>query len=187
MRIAGVDEAGRGPLAGPVVAATCFFTSPQLFYGIDDSKKLTAEKRKDFFVELTQNPEVHYGVGIVSSEIIDSINIYQATILAMKEAILSLKELPDFVLVDGNIKLKLQDIEEQSVIKGGMTAQVIAAASIIAKETRDKIMVEYHAKYPQYGFDKHKGYGTEYHLEALRTYGPTPIHRRSFQPVGELV
>lgn len=180
--IAGVDEAGRGPLAGPVVAAACIIPKNILFPGVNDSKKLTRNQRKDLFQQITSHKNVIYGVGIVSHEIIDQINIYQATIQAMQIAVSSLNIKPDFILVDG-VALSITDIVSQKIIKGDQLSHMIAAASIIAKETRDQLMETYHQKWPEYGFDSHKGYGTSKHLLALDQHGPCPIHRLSFAPV----
>ena len=177
--IAGVDEAGRGPLAGPVVAASCIIPQNLFFPGIDDSKKLLPKKRAHLFKELTSHPEIIYGIGIVSHEEIDRINIYQASIQAMLIAISKLSITPDILLVDG---MKLPSpIPSRKIIGGDALSQSIAAASIIAKETRDRIMEEYHETWPHYGFKDHKGYGTEKHREALAKYGPCMIHRMSFK------
>ena len=176
--IAGIDEAGRGPLAGPVVAAACIFKEPLFFPGINDSKLLSPKKREQLFLELTNHPNVLYGIGIISHTIIDEINILQATHRAMHEAIANLKEEPDYLLVDG-LQLKIST-PSRKVIKGDRLSQTIAAASIIAKETRDALMLDYHQKYPEYGFDAHKGYGTKRHRDALKEHGFSPIHRRSF-------
>jgi len=178
--IAGVDEAGRGPLAGPVVAAACIIPEDRYIVGVDDSKKLTPEQRRAIFNELHSDVNIRYGVGIVHSEEIDRINIYQATISAMIIAIERLLCLPDLLLVDG-MHLKHQSIPCQKIIKGDQLSQSIAAASIIAKETRDRIMREYHLIWPHYGFDRHKGYGTQMHVDALEEHGPCPIHRTSFK------
>ncbi|MCH9627150.1 MAG: Ribonuclease HII [Chlamydiales bacterium] len=181
--IAGVDEAGRGPLAGPVVAAACILKSPCFFPGINDSKLVTPTKRKALFDELTQHAELVYGVGVVDAPLIDEINILQATLRAMREAVLALPERPDYLLVDGNVGLKVDSIPFETVVKGDRRSQLIAAASIIAKETRDALMRDYHALYPVYGFDRHKGYGTQKHRSALKEFGPCPIHRKTFAPV----
>lgn len=182
VNIAGVDEAGRGPLAGPVVAAACLIPADLFIPGVDDSKKLTSEKRQAIFEYLTSDARIKFGVGIVSHTQIDDVNIYQATILAMLQAVANLPCQPDFLLVDG-MHLAHRSIATQKIVKGDQKSQSIAAASIIAKETRDHLMMEYHQEWPHYGFDKHKGYGTPQHMEALRTHGPCPIHRRSFEPV----
>lgn len=183
--IAGVDEAGRGPLAGPVVAAACSIPEGIFFPGINDSKQLTAKQRASLFKEITTHPDVVYGVGIVSHEVIDQINILQASIKAMIDAVEALKIAPDYLLVDG---LKLpHPTPSEKIIKGDAKSQSIAAASIIAKETRDGLMETYHEKWPHYGFDRHKGYGTKKHVEAIRKHGPCPIHRSTFEPVKSLL
>ncbi len=179
-RIAGVDEAGRGPLAGPVVAAACIIPEGLFFEGINDSKLLSIKVRRSLFESLISHKEVVYGVGEVSHTVIDEINILQATFLAMREAIFSLKEKPDYIIVDG---VKIPGIVNQNIIKGDQKSQSIAAASIIAKCRRDELMVGWHEKYPEYGFDQHKGYGTPQHMAALKKHGPSPIHRRSFAPL----
>jgi ribonuclease HII len=176
--IAGVDEAGRGPLAGPVVAASCIIPQNLYFPGIDDSKKLTPKKRAELFKDLTFHPDVIYGVATVSHEEIDRINILQATIVAMLQAVAQLSITPDLLLVDG---MKLPSpIPSKKIVKGDSLSQSIAAASIIAKETRDRLMEEYDRLWPEYGFKDHKGYGTERHREAIKKYGPCKIHRMSF-------
>lgn len=176
--IAGVDEAGRGPLAGPVVAASCIIPQGILFPGIDDSKKLTRKQREELYQHLTSHPKVIYGLGTVSHEVIDQINILQATIKAMLQAIAELSITPDLLLVDG-MKLP-SSIPSKKIVKGDSLSQSIAAASIIAKETRDRIMEEYDREWPEYGFKDHKGYGTEKHRAALKKHGPCKIHRLSF-------
>lgn len=176
--IAGVDEAGRGPLAGPVVAAAVILPSRYTLKGIDDSKKLSPEKRQQLYGALTSS--VDYGVGIIEETIIDDRNILQATFLAMNKAIAALKGIPEHILFDGNRYNRLQNIPQTLIIKGDSISRSIAAASIIAKVTRDHIMEQYHAQYPQYGFDRHKGYGTQVHRDALQKYGPCPIHRKTF-------
>ncbi len=183
--IAGVDEAGRGPLAGPVVAAACILPDKFLLKGLNDSKKIIPKRRKELYEKLINSKDVIYSVGIVDSKTIDAINILQATLQAMKIAVLSLKQKPDILLVDGN-QLPTTSIPSKAIIKGDSISISIAAASIIAKETRDAIMEELHEKWPQYGFSDHKGYGTEKHLEALRKYGPSEIHRKSFMNLGEV-
>ncbi len=183
--VAGVDEAGRGPWAGPVVAA-CLTFKPKikLLDGINDSKKMTHAKREEVFEWLVQNFD--YGVGVVAPEIIDSINILQATKLAMKQAIESLKTKPDLLLIDA-LKLPQVNIPQRGIVKADAKIWCVAAASIIAKVTRDRLMFYYHEVYPQYSFDKHKGYGTKIHQEALKQNGICPIHRRSFRPIRELL
>ena len=179
--IAGVDEAGRGPLAGPVVAGACLIPPDVFLPGIDDSKKLTAEEREHLYQLITTNPLIHYAVGIVDAEMIDKVNIYRATILAMIEAVNKLPIQPDFLLVDG-MKLPHPTIPCKGIIKGDNLSQSIAAGAIVAKVTRDRIMHELHIQYPDYGFSRHKGYCTEVHLEAIDRLGPCPIHRKTFRP-----
>jgi len=178
--VAGIDEAGRGPLAGPVVAAVCILPRSRLISRINDSKKLSPKLRDEIFQEFTNDPEIQYGIGIVDSEEIDRINIYQATIQAMLLAVEQLKIQPDYLLVDG-LNLMHKTIPSEKIIKGDQLSGSIAAASIIAKETRDRLMVHYHDKWPEYHFNQHKGYGTEIHRRALQKYGFCPIHRRSFK------
>lgn len=183
--LAGVDEAGRGPLAGPVVAAACSIPEGILLPGVNDSKQLTVRQREILFKEITCHDSILYGIGIISHEEIDRINILQATIKAMIEAVNGLSTQPDYLLVDG---LKLNHaIPSEKIIKGDAKSQSIAAASIIAKETRDALMMQYHEQWPHYGFDRHKGYGTQKHLEAIREYGPCPIHRMTFEPLKSLI
>lgn len=180
--VAGVDEAGRGCLAGPVVAGACIIPETIWIAGINDSKQLTHERREQLFQQLIDHPDIHIGIGIVHAEEIDRINIYQASILAMLKAVEALPIQPDYLLVDG-LKLPHPTIPGEKIIKGDTLSQSIAAGSIAAKVTRDRMMVDYHAKYPQYGFDRHKGYGTEIHIDSLNTYGPCPIHRKTYEPV----
>lgn len=180
--IAGVDEAGRGPLAGPVVAAACIIPEGLYLEGADDSKKLTPKQRYDLFEIIIGNPNIRYAVGIVSSEEIDRINIYQATVQAMLIAVNGLDPAPELLLVDG-MNLPHPKIPCQKIIGGDALSHSIAVASIIAKETRDRLMLEYHLKWPNYGFDRHKGYGTEMHRDALEKHGPCPIHRFTFEPI----
>ncbi len=179
---AGLDEAGRGPLAGPVVAAVCILPRGLLIADVNDSKKLTPKVRKRLFERLTTDPTIFYATGIIEPAQIDRLNIYQATIHAMWQAIDKLAVYPDCLLVDG-LGLPHPLLPCQKIVKGDQLSQSIAAASIIAKETRDRLMHAYHAQWPLYGFDKHKGYGTAQHLEALERYGPCPIHRHSFDPI----
>ena len=181
--IAGVDEAGRGPLAGPVVAAALILPDDYpLPQGVDDSKKLSAARRAKLFAEIKENSRIRWSVGIVDALKIDKINILQATYLAMREAVLALGNDVDFCLVDG-LPVHGLPVDHKAIVKGDSRSYSIAAASIVAKETRDEMMVEYSAKYPEYGFEKHKGYGTKAHIKALEEYGPCPIHRFSFEPV----
>ncbi len=184
--IIGIDEAGRGPLAGPVVAASCFFPPDIYVSGVNDSKQLTPSRRAAIYQELISNEHIQYHVAVVDHTVIDEINIYQATIRAMIEAVDGLDVTADYLLVDG-LNLPHPTIPGEGIIKGDQKSQLIAAASIIAKETRDALMVEYHEKWPEYRFDRHKGYGTQIHREAIAKYGPCPIHRRSFEPVKSMV
>jgi ribonuclease HII len=179
--IAGVDEVGRGPLAGPVVACACILPKWSSFHGVKDSKSLTPTLRKQIAHKLTNDPNVTWALGIVTHEEIDQINILRATLLAMKKAIEALLVPADFVLVDGR-DCPETDLPCRAIIKGDTLSQSIAAASIIAKVHRDGLMEAYHEVYPEYGFDSHKGYGTKAHLKAIATFGPTPIHRKSFAP-----
>ncbi len=178
--IAGVDEAGRGPLAGPVVAAAVILKTFAFKERIDDSKKLSAKKREKAYHEIIKKSIV--GVGIVDEKTIDRINIYQATKKAMQLALSSLKIPPEYVIVDGIMKLSTR-CPMKCIPKGDSKSISIAAASIIAKVTRDRIMSEYDSVYPEYGFARHKGYGTKLHMAAIKKHGPSPIHRRSFRPV----
>lgn len=176
--IGGVDEAGRGPLAGPVVAAVVVFKRGTKIYGIDDSKKLSEDKREELF-EIIKNEALDYGIGIADNVEIDENNILQATYIAMKRAIDNLKNKPDCLLNDA-VKIPGVDIRQVPIIKGDSKSISIAAASILAKVTRDRMMYEYDLKYPEYGFRSNKGYGTSVHYEGLRKKGKTEIHRNSF-------
>ena len=184
-RIAGVDEAGRGPLAGPVVAAACVLPEGTFIEGVDDSKKLLPSQRFQIFQKLLALSEIDYGIGIIDALMIDQINILQATFQAMLMAISHLKQQPDFLLVDGN-KMPPTRIPGRAIVEGDALSQSIAAASIIAKETRDQIMRTFDEQWPQYHFSSHKGYATEEHLLAIQKYGPCPIHRMSFDPLKSL-
>jgi len=185
-RIAGVDEAGRGPLAGPVVAAACMIAPGLFFEGIDDSKRLSPKKRRALFDEITAHPQVTWAYSVVSAQVIDTINVLQAARLAMKEAVEKLVPLPEALLIDALI-LDVQELYQEKIIKGDRLSQSIAAASVIAKTIRDELMCDLHNTYPLYGFDRHKGYGTRAHLDALTAHGPCPAHRRSFAPVTRLL
>jgi len=176
--LAGIDEAGRGPLAGPVVSACVILPKDCVLMGINDSKKLTSKKREEYF-NVIMEKAVSVGIGIVDNNRIDRINIYNATIEAMIHAVNKSKIKPDFLLLDA-MKLNSIPIPQISFIGGDARSQTIAAASIIAKVTRDKIMIDFAKLYPEYGFDKHKGYATKIHINAIRKYGYTPIHRTSF-------
>lgn len=220
-RVACLDEAGRGPLAGPVVAAAVMILNPKfktlnpkqiqstkfkyskrvLNFGhlnfdivsnlefrilnlkLRDSKRLSPKQREKFYKIITKNPVIEWGIGRVSAKVIDKINILKATKLAMKRAIKKLDKRPDFLILDGKMSLNLK-IPQKSIIKADEKVFSCALASIIAKVHRDKIMERHHKKFPQYGFSKHKGYPTKYHLKMLKKYGPCKIHRKSFKPVG---
>lgn len=176
--VCGVDEAGRGPLAGPVCAAAVILPEHLLIPGLTDSKKLTEKKRRELF-PLIQEQAVSYGIGFASEAEIDEKNILQATFLAMRRALDQLSVRPELALIDGNRETDF-GVPVKTVIKGDSLSANIAAASILAKVTRDDFMLEMAKLYPEYGFDIHKGYGTKAHYEALRCYGPCPIHRKSF-------
>ena len=176
--ICGVDEAGRGPLAGPVCAAAVILPDHHQIPGLNDSKKLTDKKRRELF-PLIKEQAVAYGIGLASHEEIDEINILQATYLAMERALAQLSVKPNLALIDGN-RAKDFGLPVRTVVKGDSLSASIAAASILAKVTRDDMMVEMAAEYPGYGFEIHKGYGTKAHYEALRNLGASPIHRMSF-------
>lgn len=214
-RVACIDEAGRGPLAGPVVACAVAITTAKfknqklnlknkiknlkLLKEVNDSKKLTAKKREEIYKIITKSPFIEWGIGIVSEKMIDKINILEATKLAMIKAIKNLEKklqkklspfsygrrkygIIDFAILDGNIRLDIK-IPQKAIVKADAKVFSCAAASIIAKVTRDRLMLKYHRKYPQYFFDKHKGYGTKLHFEMLKKYGHCKIHRKSFKPV----
>lgn len=180
--IAGVDEAGRGPLAGPVVAAACIIPPEFYLVGINDSKKLSAEQREDLYGQIVGSSQIQFGIGIVCNHKIDKINILQASIEAMLIAVGQLGVVPDMMFVDG-LRLPHPTIPCQKIIHGDALSHSIAAASVIAKVTRDRIMVEYHKQWPHYGFNRHKGYSTAEHLDNLKQHGPCPIHRMSFEPL----
>ncbi len=183
MFIAGVDEAGRGPLAGPVVAAAVVLCEPGID-GLDDSKKLSAKRRAVLEAEIRER--CIFGVGVADVEEIDRINILQATMKAMARAVMALSDVPDHVFVDGN-RLPDWHYMAEAVIGGDASHPCISAASIIAKETRDRMMREAALAHPEYGWERNKGYGTVEHMAALRDYGPTPLHRRTFAPVSQLL
>ena len=176
--ICGVDEAGRGPLAGPVCAAAVILPLGLEIEGLNDSKKLT-EKRREALYDVICAEAVSYGIAFADVEEIETLNILEATFVAMNRAIAKLTVRPDLALIDGN-RSKGIAVPAQAVVKGDAHCASIAAASILAKVTRDRYMLEQAALYPQYGFDQHKGYGTKAHYAALREYGPSPIHRLSF-------
>jgi ribonuclease HII len=179
--ISGIDEAGRGPLAGPVVAAAVVLPKRVNLSGVTDSKCLSPAQREDFDKKIRSRASA-VGVGVVDNLEIDRINILQATFQAMAAAVRQLGVQPDFLLIDGPYKLSLE-IEQRGIIRGDSLSLSIASASIIAKVHRDRIMCEYHEQFPQYGFDSHKGYATAQHCEALRKHGPCPLHRMTFRGV----
>lgn len=182
--IAGTDEAGRGPLAGPVVAACVILPDDFRIPGINDSKMISEKKREELFIQIMNLAQV--GVGIIPEAIIDEINIYQASRLAMKTAFHRLPVQPEFLLIDGKMKLEVP-CKSKSIVKGDRKSASIAAASIIAKVTRDRLMRRYHEQFPEYEFDRHKGYPTVLHRKLLKIHGPSPIHRESFGPVKDLI
>ncbi len=205
--VVGLDEVGRGPLAGSVIAAAVSVSSSIYkvikLKGINDSKKLSEKQREEFYKILTKHSAISWGIGIVSEKVIDKINILEATKLAMARAIASLisksqypisKQIqnpkskilkPEFLLIDGNFGIDSK-IPQKSIIKGDEKVFSISVASIVAKVTRDRLMQKMHKKYPQYGFDKHKGYGTKLHIKNLEKFGPCKIHRKTFDPVRSL-
>ena len=176
--IAGVDEAGRGPLAGPVCSAAVILPQDIVIDGINDSKKLT-EKKRELLFDIICEKAIAFSIEFVSPEVIDEINIRQATSLAMHNAVANLDVKADYVIVDGNDNIPF-DIPYSYIVKGDAKSQSIAAASILAKVSRDRLMVELDKEYPEYGLAKHKGYGTKVHCEAIQKYGVQPIHRKSF-------
>ena len=183
--IIGVDEAGRGPLAGPVVAAAVSLAPGWFLEEINDSKMLSPRVRAKLFPIIKKN-SLGYGVGIVDVATIDRINILQAALLAMKYAVEAVPIKANLLLIDGNKPIDTQ-IDQWTIVKGDSLSYSIAAASILAKVTRDKIMEQYHKQFPHYAFDRHKGYGTSLHRNAIKEYGPCPIHRRTFRGVKEFV
>jgi len=189
MRVAGVDEAGRGPLAGPVVAAAAILPPrwadtglPAELAGLNDSKQLTAAQREKFFEFLTRCAEVEFAIAQVDAGVIDEINVLQATHRAMNAALAQLTPLPPHALVDGR-PVKTLRVPQTAIIKGDARSYSIAAASVLAKVTRDRRMQALHAQFPAYGFDQHKGYGTAQHLAAIAQHGACPVHRKSFAPL----
>lgn len=184
-RIAGLDEAGRGPLAGPVVASAVVLPSRCRLSGCDDSKLLTESEREELYLVITQRA-VGIGIGSASEQEIDQLNILEATRLAMQRALAGLRPQPDCLLIDA-ISLPACSIPLRSIIKGDALCMSVAAASIVAKVTRDRLMAEYHRQYPHYNFLSHKGYCTEEHLQQLATHGPCLIHRRTYAPVAEAI
>lgn len=179
--IAGVDEAGRGPLAGPVVSAAVILSDDFECIGLTDSKQITETKRNEFF-EIIKEKAIAYSVSIIDNETIDQLNILEATKLSMREAVTNLRVQPDITLIDA-VQISLANSKTIAITKGDAQSLSIAAASILAKVTRDRLMDELSNKYPEYDFKRNKGYGSKKHLDALQKYGPSPIHRKSFAPV----
>ena len=177
--VCGIDEAGRGPLAGPVYAAAVILPLGLEIDGLNDSKKISEKKREQLFDVICEKA-VDYSIGIATEQEIDEINILNATFLAMHRAVEGLKTKPDYALIDGNQYPKIPFVAEETVVKGDAKVMSIAAASILAKVSRDRFMSEKAKEYPQYQFEKHKGYGTKLHYEMLKEYGPSPIHRMTF-------
>ena len=189
VRVAGVDEAGRGPLAGPVVAAAAILPSrwaesglPRELDGLNDSKQLTEAQREKFFTFIIGCGEIEFGIAEVSAAVIDEINILQATHRAMNDALAKLNPLPPHALVDGR-PVKTLRVPQTAIVKGDARSYSIAAASVLAKVTRDRLMLEFHAQFPEYGFAEHKGYCTAKHLAAIAKHGACPIHRKTFAPL----
>ena len=178
-KICGIDEAGRGPLAGPVVVSAVVMPNDSMIEGVNDSKKVSEKKREKLYDEITNNA-IAWGVAIIDQKEIDDINILNATKKGLTEAIMQLSEKPDIILVDALTGIDTLGIPYQSIIKGDAKSYSIAAASIIAKVTRDRIMRQWDEIYPEYGFEKHKGYGTKAHIEVIKNNGICPIHRKSF-------
>ena len=176
--VCGIDEAGRGPLAGPVCAAAVLLPEGLVIDGLNDSKKLSEKKRELLFPVIEENA-LAFGIGFADEKEIDEINILQATFLAMRRAFDAMQRRCDYVLVDGN-RMPPMPVPGETVVKGDAKSPSIAAASILAKVSRDRVMLEYAKQYPEYQFEKHKGYGTKAHVEALHAFGPSPIHRRTF-------
>ena len=188
-RVACLDEAGRGPLAGPVTAAAVVILNPKykiLNTKLRDSKKLSPKVREKIYKLLTRNPNIKWGIGVVSERVIDKINVLEATKLAMKRAIQKLNKKPNFLILDGNFKINSK-IPQKSIVKADQKVFSCSAASILAKVYRDRIMRKIAKIYPQYGFDRHKGYPTKFHLKMLKKYGPSVIHRLTFTPIKKMV
>ena len=183
--IAGVDEVGRGPLAGPVVAAAVILKPQQSILYLDDSKKLSAEKRQRLTLEIKESV-CSFAYGSASPEEIDELNIFQASLLAMRRAVNGLEQVPQQILIDGGHVLGDMPSKQSAIVGGDGKSQSIAAASVLAKTARDKMMLDYAQEFPEYGFEKHVGYPTAAHIAALEKYGPSPIHRQSFGPVKRL-
>lgn len=181
--VAGIDEAGRGPLAGPVVAAACILPRDFRHKTLNDSKQLTELEREHIYAELTARPDIHWATGISDVEVIDTYNILRATFRAMYLALEAIPAKPDYLLIDGNQRVPVIRTQQKTIVKGDAKSYSIAAASVIAKVTRDRLMLALHEQYPQYNFAQHKGYGTPEHLAAIEQHGPSPIHRKTFAPV----
>ena len=184
--VAGIDEAGRGPLAGPVVAACVILPQKFRHKTLTDSKQLSESQRAEIYTELTANPHVCWAAAVVEHDEIDRINILRATHEAMRRAARALATAPQHALIDG-LPVRPFPIPHTAIVKGDAQSLSIAAASVIAKVTRDRIMIEMDARHPEYGFAQHKGYGTALHNERLRTHGPSPIHRKTFLPVAQML
>lgn len=183
--VAGIDEAGRGPMAGPVCVAAVVLPEKYRHKVLTDSKKLTAKQRELLYEEITQHSEIRWHCEVIGVDVIDSINILQATWLGMRRCALALDPNPTAVLIDGT-RVRDFPVHQVALVEGDSISYSIAAASIIAKVTRDRLMLELAREYPQYGFDSHKGYCTRQHQESLRLHGPCPHHRRSFEPVAQM-
>ena len=186
-RFAGVEEVGRGPLAGPVVACACVIPEGASFKGLKDSKLLSPEMIVRLYHELIECPLIDYSIAIVDHEVIDRINILQASLQAMREAVEGLKTPPQMAVIDGNHIPPALSMPCLAVVKGDSHCQSVSAASVIAKFIRDRLMDDFDKKWPEYGFASHKGYGTELHFEKLQQFGPCPIHRKTFSPISELL
>ena len=184
--VAGIDEAGRGPLAGPVVAAAVILSGGFMFSGLDDSKKLSPAKRQELDAQIKDSAPA-WAVGMATVEEIEIHNIHHASLLAMTRALNGLRLRPDLVLIDGRFNLPGLETEQRAVIGGDGLCPSIAAASVVAKVARDQLMDVLHLLYPEYGFDRHRGYGTPFHLTAIELHGPCPVHRRGFLPVKEMI
>lgn len=184
--VCGVDEVGRGPLAGPVVAAAVIVPEDAVIDDLNDSKKLSPKRREIVFEQIVEM-ELACAIGIIDSENIDRMNIHKASLMAMRKAVTDLKRNPDFVLVDGTFPIPNISMPQAAVVKGDACCRSIAAASIVAKVTRDRIMEHYETLYPTFSFSRHKGYPTPAHLEELAMHGPCEIHRRSFKPVADFI
>ena len=185
LMLAGVDEVGRGPLAGPVVAAAVILDPNNPIEGLTDSKKLSAKRRELLAIEIKQKA-LSWAIAAVEAAEIDELNIHHASLLAMQKAVNMLHVAPSYAKIDGKF-CPVLDCEAEAVIKGDLTVPAISAASIIAKVSRDALMCDYHQQYPEYGFDRHAGYPTKYHIAALEEHGITPLHRRSYGPVKKLL